>query len=89
MKTKKTYLAWTMYERCLIVSHFRKYGMANKELLAGKMPYRTMSSVFCEYDKFYNWRKTGVMEYTPDAKNRNNRPGTREIYTRIIEELGI
>ena len=86
---KKVYQKWSDYERSLIVAHHRKFGISNKFILAGKMPYRTYHSVSCELDKFHIWQTTGVMEYTGKFRDRNNRAGVRATYTRIIEDLGI
>lgn len=85
----KKYQKWSDYERTQLISHYRKFGKANKEILASKMPHRSLDSVSCEVDKFDEWQRTGVMEYGSKWKHRNNRAGTRATYTRIIQELGI
>jgi hypothetical protein len=86
---KKVYQKWNDYERSLIVAHHRKFGIANKHILASKMPYRSLCSVSCEIDKFHIWQTTGIMEYTGSYKYRNSRVGTRAAYTRVIMDLGL
>jgi hypothetical protein len=86
---KKVYQKWTDYERALIITHHRQFGIANKHILASRMPYRSFASVSCELDKFHIWRNTGIMEYTGSYRHRNNRAGVRATYTRIIKDLGL
>jgi len=89
MKEKKVYQSWSDYERVLIIRHYRKFGLANQEGLAKKMTYRSIGSISCEINKFDSWQRTGVMEYGSKWKHRNGRCGTRETYTRIIDDLDI
>lgn len=84
---KKKYLKWSDYERMLIISHNRKFGIANVEILCQKMPNRSFSSINCELKKFDCWLKTGIMEFKSSEKHRQERAGVRETYTRLISEL--
>lgn len=88
-KTKKEKSAWSDYERALLITHYRKFCKANLEKLLEKMPYRTLEGIYCEINRFHIWQKTGIMSFAPVSKHKDERAGTRETYTRIIEELGI
>lgn len=82
----KKYKKWNDYERSMIIMHYKKFCLANRESLWTKIPGHSIGSINCEISRYDNWLRTGVLEFEK-AKTNNLRPGSVEKYIRIINDL--
>lgn len=80
-------IKWTDYETALVISHNKRFGVSNIQRLQDRLPNRSVDSIVCELKRCNNLMTTGVMEFSGKAKHRNSRPGRRNVYYRIIEDL--
>lgn len=86
---KKKYTKWTDLDRAVIITHHRKWGVANKETLYDKLSHRGVATIDCELSRFDCWRKTGIMEFKASQKYANHRAGTIEKYKNLINLLNL
>lgn len=87
MKKKKKYQKWSDYERAILVGHHKSFGRAAVEILHKKIPLHSAASVKCELNRFDDWKRTGIMEFSCPWKDRNSRSGVKQKYIKIIQDL--
>lgn len=91
-KVKKNWMRWTDYDRAVLIAHYRKFGLTNRQQLNEKLPHRSSNSIKVELFRFNNWQLYDVMELhyrSKPAGDINLRQKTRDTYIKIINDLGL